>query len=146
MRCYCACFQSTSSIRWPNEPTFTQQQFCCSIFFDKGQSSLNMTPLDSLKTVAKRLDFSLDLMASKNHSSDKISRVAWPELEAGPELNFEGGNSLFHVKSFSTQLFAIRSITVWRPCDPSPWIHPWLGLYVGYQDAFCFKLTLEVRQ
>ena len=49
-------------------------------FFDKDQTSLNITrlhstPLDSLNKVAKRLDFFLDFLSSKK-SSEKSSRLA----------------------------------------------------------------------
>jgi len=48
MRRYCACFHWTSSIRWPNDSIFTQQQFFCSIFLTK--IKLHSTSLDSTLT------------------------------------------------------------------------------------------------
>ena len=46
MRRYCACFHLTSSRRWPNGSIFTQQQFFCSIFWQRS-NSLNITRLHS---------------------------------------------------------------------------------------------------
>ena len=49
MRRYCACLQSTSSTRWPNESIFTQQQFFCSIFLTK--IKLHSTSPDSSRLI-----------------------------------------------------------------------------------------------
>ena len=76
-RRYCACFHSTCSTRWPNGSIFTQQQLVSSIFFDKDQTSLNITRLHSTHSTRwpNGSIFSSIFCRVKNRVKN---RVVWP--------------------------------------------------------------------
>ena len=89
-RRYCACFRSTCSTRWPNGSIFTQQQLFSSIFFDKDQTSLNITRLHSTHSTRwpNGSIFSSIFCRVKNRVKN---RVVWPgpKARSGPYL--QGG-------------------------------------------------------
>lgn len=73
MRHYCACFHLTSSLMWPNESIFTQQQFFCSIFLTK--IKLHSTSLDSnplTQQGGQMAQFFLRFLSSKKSSQKSI--------------------------------------------------------------------------
>ena len=80
-RRYCACFHSTCSTRWPNGSIFTQQQFFSSNFFDKDQTSLNITRLHS--THSTRWPNGSIFSSIFCRVKDRVkNRAVWPEPDS----------------------------------------------------------------